>query len=30
MLRAQNNCEMRLELTGQEGDDVHVLPVRMS
>lgn len=30
MLRAQNNFEVRVELTGQVGYDVHVLPVRMS
>ena len=30
MLRTENDCEMRLKLTGEEGDDVHVLPGRMS
>jgi hypothetical protein len=30
VLRTENDCEMRLELTGKEGDDVHVLPGRMS
>ena len=30
VLRAKNDCEMRLKLTGEEGYDVHVLPGRMS
>jgi hypothetical protein len=30
MLRAQYNCEMRLELTGQISDDVHARPDGMS
>ena len=30
MLRAKNNCEMRLELTGQISDDVHARLDRMS
>jgi hypothetical protein len=30
MLRAKNNCEMRLELTRQVGDDVHTRASRMS
>jgi len=30
VLRTKNDCEMRLELTGEEGYDVHMLPGRMS
>lgn len=30
MLRAENNCEMLEELTGEIGDDVHAKPDRMS
>ena len=30
MLRAKNDCEVRFELTGQIGDDVHLRPDGMS
>ena len=30
VLRAQNNCEVLLELTGEESYDFHMLPGRMS
>jgi hypothetical protein len=30
VLRAENNCEMRVELTGQKSDDVHTRPGSMS
>ena len=30
VLRSQDDCEVRLELTGQESNDVHANPGRMS